>query len=162
MKAESISTIRKEVQSLDRDEILAILIKLIRYSTINKELTSYLLYYAQFDDLFVGEVNKEIASSFSEIHTRSAFIAKKSIRKTVRILNKYVRFSSSKNVEIEIRLFFCRQFLHGYFHILNDDPLLNIYLREVEKIKKAISALHEDLQSDYMLEIDQLNEQRRK
>ena len=162
MKAESISTIRKEVQSLDRDEILAILIKIIRYSTINKELASYLLYYAQFDDLFVSEVNKEIADSFSEIETRSAYIAKKSIRKTVRILNKYVRFSNSKKVEIEIRLFFCRQFLHGYFHKLHDDPLLNIYLREVEKIKKVIGALHEDLQSDYMIEIDQLNEQRRK
>ncbi|MGB3948781.1 MAG: hypothetical protein WBM13_12410 [Bacteroidia bacterium] len=40
--------------------------------------------------------------------------------------------------------------------IKSNTVLLNIYQREVEKIKKTISQLHEDLQYDYAKELEQL------
>ena len=38
----------------------------------------------------------------------------------------------------------------------NSIALSNIYVRQIQKIKKAISALHEDLQYDYGEELKQL------
>lgn len=154
MKAESLSTIRKELQTLDREEILTILNRLVRFSVQNKELTSYLLYYAQFEDLYISEVNVEIEQLFTTINTRNAFLVKKTIRKIVRDLNKHIRYANSKKVEIELRLNFCKMFKKGHFRSINDIPLKNIYTRELVKIKKAIESIHEDLQADYILELE--------
>jgi hypothetical protein len=156
MKAESLSTIRKELQTLDREEILTILNRLVRFSVQNKELTSYLLYYAQFEDLYVSEVNAEMEQLFTTINTRNAFLVKKTIRKIVRDLNKHIRYANSKKVEIELRLHFCLLFKKGHFQSINDIPLKNIYIREVAKIKKAIGTIHEDLQADYLVELEKL------
>ncbi len=154
MKAESLSTIRKELQTLDREEILAILNRLVRFSVQNKELTSYLLYYAQFEELYVSEVNAEIEQLYTTINTRNAFLVKKTIRKIVRDINKHIRYANSKKVEIELRLNFCKMFKKGHFRSINDIPLKNIYTRELVKIKKAIESIHEDLQADYILELE--------
>lgn len=78
------------------------------------------------------------------------------MRKILRFINKHIKYSGIKETELELRLYFCKQMIAEQIPIKSNTVLLNIYQREVEKIKKTISQLHEDLQYDYAKELEQL------
>ncbi len=156
MKTESLSTIKNELQSMSRDEILDILIKLIKQSEINKEYTTYQIFYSPFEEIYVKEIKQVISDNFCSINTNNAYLTKKSIRKIIKTTNKYVRFSKVKTTEVAVRFHFCQNFVDGKFHLIKDEPLKNLYRREIEKIKKTVMSLHEDLQSDYLNDLSHL------
>lgn len=150
MKVQSISVVRKELQNLEKDELLDLCLKLSKFSTTNKEFLSYLLFYNGLDSDFLKEVKSTISIHFEELNGRNAFWAKKTLRKIIRIIKKYAQYSPSKEVEIELRIHFCHLFMKKKLYRISDQALQNIYEREIEKIKKLISKLHEDLQHDYL------------
>jgi uncharacterized protein YpiB (UPF0302 family) len=156
MKSRSLSDIRKEINTLDRDEILALCLKLAKFSTSNKELLSYSLFYTGMEESFLAEIKEEITLEFSEITSRTPFLVKKSIRKIERSIKKYSKYSASKEMEIEIRLHFCKTYTELGFQKLRDIALQNIYLRQLARIEKVISLLHEDLQYDYTVELESI------
>lgn len=157
MKSRSISDIRKEIAHLDPLEVTTLLLKLAKFSTANKELLSYLLFYTGLEDSFLKEVKAEIDLCFSDVNPRNAYLTKKTIRKIIRLIKKYAQYASTKTLEIEIRLYFCQKFEEFRLHRLGDPPLNNIYDRERSKIEKLISTLHEDLQQDYLTELANLH-----
>src|SRR5258708_20389441 len=73
----------------------------------------------------------------------------KSMGKILRLLNKYVKFMGSKEAEIEFLISFCRNYLQYADKRGSYKPMRLILTRQLEKIKKAIEKLHEDLQFDY-------------
>ncbi|MDY0217263.1 MAG: hypothetical protein RBS19_09940, partial [Bacteroidales bacterium] len=149
MKVHSIITLRKELLYLEKEELLEICLKLTKFSTANKEYLSYLLFYSGLDSNFISEIKLEISSNFDELNSRSAYLAKKTLRKIIRLIKKYSKYSSAKEIEIELRIHFCQLFKQKKLHQLSDKPLQNIFEREINKIEKLISMLHEDLQHDY-------------
>jgi hypothetical protein len=156
MKVPPVSTLKKELSTLTPAEMLEICMKLVKFKKENKEYLSYLLFNAGNDAEYVRNVKDEIDQLFSEINLGHIYFAKKSLRKILRVINKYIRYSSRKQTEVELLIHFCSKMnaLNIPFRKINS--LNNLYDNQVRKIRLAIAALHEDLQHDYQNELTTL------
>jgi len=149
MKAASISEIKKELQTVHPDKLLELCIQLVKFKKENKEFLSYVLFDSDNEQLFIKEVKAEIDSLFAEMNINTVFFAKKTLRKILRNITKYCKFSSSKRVEIELLIHFCNKMQKSRLPINSSLVLMNMYQRQVEKCHKILGLLHEDLQYDY-------------
>ena len=156
MKPASISTLRKELDLLPPKELAQLCMRLAKYSKENKELLSYLIFDAENEKGFIEGVKAQIKVQFEEINTSSMFYVRKSIRKILKITNKYVRYSGQKQTEVELLIFFCQTMKASGIKYQRITSLNNLYQNQVIKIKKSVATLHEDLQFDYQMEIEKL------
>lgn len=157
MKASSISTLKKELNTLPPSDVVDICLKLVKYKKENKELLSYLLFDANNELEYIRNIKAEIDLQFAEINLSHLYFAKKSFRKILKITNKYIRYSGNKQTEVELLIHFCTKFKKSGISIKSSNSLSNLYVNQVRKIHTAISTLHEDLQHDYLEEIAGLN-----
>jgi hypothetical protein len=148
MRAEKLSDIKKELRSLNPEMLAELCLRLAKYKKDNKELLSYLLYEADEPLRYAEEVKAYLLPNFQQL-SRSAYTSTKEIRKIVRLLSKHAKYTSVKEVELELLLWFCSSFLEYADTRSSHKPLLSIFNRQMEKIKKALPKLHEDLQFDY-------------
>jgi hypothetical protein len=156
MKAASVSALKNELSTLPHEEVLKICMQIVKYKKENKELLHYLLFEAYDEQGYIKDIKDEIDRQFSEINTSHLYFAKKSIRKILKITNKYIRYSGHKRTEIDLLIYFCLKLKNSGISIRSSASLHNLYLGQVQKIKKAVATLHEDLQFDYQDEIKQL------
>jgi hypothetical protein len=75
----------------------------------------------------------------------------------LRTIKKFARYSLKKETEVELLLHFCHQLKVFKPSINNNVTLTNIYERQLVLIKKITATLHEDLQYDYHLKIEELD-----
>ncbi len=149
MKAASISEIKNELNTLGKTELLAVCLRLAKFKKDNKELLNYLLFEANDLDTYIAAVKEEMEEGFASVHKTNLFFAKKTIRKILRIANKHIKYTASKQAEIEILICFCQQLkktghLKGHKNVMH-----NLYAQQVKKVNAALNSLHEDLQYDY-------------
>ena len=78
------------------------------------------------------------------------------MRKILRNVKKYIRYSSNKETEVAILLHFCERLITFKPSITRNITLHNLYDRQIQLIDKKIEALHEDLQYDYREDIQRL------
>lgn len=156
MKASTISTLKKELATLPHSDVIDICLRLIKYKKENKELLSYLLFDANNEPEYIRNIKEEIDIQFTEINLGHLYFAKKSIRKILKTTNKYIRYSGHKQTEVELLIHFCTKYKKSGIPIKSSNSLSNLYENQVRKIRIAISALHEDLQHDYLEEITEL------
>jgi len=90
--------------------------------------------------------------------TSRSYDTAKLLRKILKLTNKYIKFTGSKQVEAELLLTFCRNYLDYIDRRTSFKPLRLILIKQLEKAKKAIDKLHEDLQFDYTAEFEVLIE----
>lgn len=155
METATISEIKKALLTLSPRELSEICLRLCKYRKENKELVSYLIFEADDNALFLKHVKQQMDHEFKAIHQSNIYLAKKTIRKVLSTTNKYIKFAGSKQTEVELLIY--------YLTCLKDTGLPfekypvthNIYLRQMEKIQKALQSLHEDLQYDYQQIIEQ-------
>lgn len=157
MKAESVVTIKKELQHRSHDELLQLCLRLSRFKKENKELLTYLLFEAHNESDYIENIKDEIDSLFETINTDSYFYIKKSVRKILRLIKKYARYSLKKETEVELLLHFCDRLKNMRPSINRNVTLTNIYNRQIFTINKIIASLHEDLQYDYSQKLENLN-----
>ena len=156
MKPASISTLRKELDLLPTKELAQLCLRLAKYSKDNKELLSYLIFDAGDEEGFIQSVKVQLKAQFEEINTSNMFYVRKSVRKILKITNKYIRYSGHKQTEVELLLFFCQTLNASGIKFKRVTSLNNLYQNQVIKVKKAVATLHEDLQFDYQKEIEKL------
>lgn len=156
MKSATIAQLKKELQFRSDEERLQLCLRLARFKKENKELLTYLLFEADNEAGYIETVKAEIDEQFSLINTDSFFYIKKSVRKILRNLKKYVRYSGNKETEVELLLYFCSKLSTFQPSIKRNITLLNLYNRQLLYIEKKINALHEDLQYDYGLILEHL------
>ena len=156
MRTATIKEVRTELEHFSQKELIDICLRLSKFKKENKELLTYLLFEANNEANFIEDVKSEIDHLFEEINTKSFYFIKKSIRKILRTIKKYIRYSQKPETEIEILLYFCQK-LNQFTPTIHQNRVLeNLYIRQVETIRKTVSKLHEDLQFDYNLELDEL------
>ena len=148
MKVEKLSDIKKELKSLNSEALTEICLKLAKYKKDNKELLSYLLYEADNPLNYAEEVKSTLSINFQTLN-RSAYTSTKEIRKIVRLFTKHAKYTGSKEVEVELLLWFCEMFLKYADTRSSHKPLVTIFSRQMEKIRRILPKLHEDLQFDY-------------
>jgi hypothetical protein len=156
MKAVTVKELKAELSTRPAKELLEICLRLSKFKKENKELLTYLLFEAEQEADYIASVQREIDSQFDIINTRNFFFIKKSLRKILREIKKYVRYSQKKETEVELLLYFCRKLSHFTPSIHRNTQMVNLYNKQLELIHNAIEKLHEDLQYDYGQELQQL------
>mgnify|MGYP001797730224 CR=1 FL=1 len=156
MKAATIAQLKKELQFRNPEELLQLCLRLARFKKENKELLTYLLFESDSEEGYISTVKEELDFLFQEINTNSYFYIKKSVRKILRTLKKYIRYSGNKETEVALLLYFCEKLVNFRPNIRQNTTLLNLYQRQLGFVEKKIGALHEDLQYDYGLQLEQL------
>lgn len=156
MKAVSVVVIKKELKHRSSEELLELCLRLSKFKKENKELLTYLLFESHDESGYIETVKSEINEQFEGINTNSYFYIKKSMRKILRNIKKYARYSLKKETEVELLLHFCYALKDFKPSIYKNVTLTNLYDRQILAIKKIVSTLHEDLQYDYNLELEQL------
>jgi len=155
MKAATIAQLKKELQHRNTDELLQLCLRLARFKKDNKELLTYLLFESDSEEGYIATVKTEIDEQFEGINTNSFFYIKKSVRKILRSLKKYIRYSGNKETEVILLLYFCEKLNDFRPSIKRNTTLTNLYQRQLDYIRKKIALLHEDLQYDYGLLLDE-------
>lgn len=153
MKAATIHEIKQELTQLKVTELVELCLRLGKFKKENKELLTYLLFEANDQDAFVAGIKTEIDGHFADINQSNLYFAKKSLRKIVRIINKFCRYSGVKEVEIELRLYFCRALKDSGIPITKNPVINNLYFTQINKTRTLIDTLHEDLQYDFLKEL---------
>jgi hypothetical protein len=156
MKAATVSELKKDLKQCTQEELLEICLSLSKFKKENKELLTYLLYESSDEEQYIENVKEETEFLFSEINTSSYYLMKKTVRKIQRNVKKYIRYSKKKETEVELLIHFCSQMRKLRPAISRNQTLENIFLRQKAAIEKTVSSLHEDLQYDYLRELEEL------
>ena len=144
----SINEIKKELEKRPGTDIIRFCLRLCRFKKENKELMGFLLFEADDIQSFIREKRGEIRELFTDLNTSHVFYAKKTIRKILRIINKYNRITGSKHVEAELLIQFCLSLQSTFPSFGRNRQLKNLYEKQQQKIVSAIATLHPDLQYD--------------
>jgi hypothetical protein len=156
MKAATISEIKYELTQTNPSILIDLCLKLAKFKKDNKELLTYLLFESHDEVAFIEQVKLEIDSQFETINFSNIYFIKKSLRKILRTTSKFIRLTGSKQVEVELLIYFCETLISKEIPIAKSLVLNNIYQLQLKKIAQLISTLHEDLQYDYLKQFNQL------
>jgi hypothetical protein len=158
MKAATVKQLKDELSQRTREELLEYCLRLSKFKKENKEFLTYLLYDIDDENSYIEDVKQEIRHQFTEINLSSYYFIKKSTRKILRNTKKYIRYSKKKETEVELLMHFCKELSEIEPPMQDNVALYNIFLREINSVKKTISTLHEDLQYDYNEELNEILE----
>ena len=156
MKAVSVAQIKKELQHCTSEELTELCLRLAKFKQENKELLTYLLFEAHDETGYIESVKAEVDVQFEQINTSSFYYMRKSVRKILKTIKKFARYSLKKETEVELLLHFCFKLKALEPSIFNNVTLTNSYYRQLALIKKTVKGLHEDLQYDYRLKLTEL------
>jgi len=156
MKAGTLREIKKELSTLSSQEVQDLCLRLGRFKKENKELLSYLLFESHDEINYIENIKSYIDEEFETINRDSYFYIRKSVRKILKNVKKYIRYSQKKETEVELLIYFCEKLKNFHPSIKGSTQLHNTYNRQLLLSKKIISGLHEDLQYDFNILIDNL------
>lgn len=158
MKSFSLAELKKELQVLPASELADLCIALAKYKKDNKDLLGYLLVDSFDKPGFVLDIKKEIDEFFIELKSQSnLYYTKKSLRKLLRIITKYCRYIGDKAASADLHIYFCKKVRESGIAVEKSQHLINMYAQQLKKIRVFIEALHEDLQGDYLRELEEIS-----
>ena len=152
MTTASLPELRRAINNIPSGELPELCIRLARFKKENKELLSYLLFESDDEPEYIRKVKTEMDGFFNEISRSTPYLTKKGIRKTLAFANQRIRYSGQKRTEVELLIYFCKKF-RKEVPFRGNITIKNIYQRQLQRIKKTVSMLHEDLQFDFGEEI---------
>jgi hypothetical protein len=157
MKAATLHELKQELIHQPPKQLIELCLRLSRFKKENKELLTYLIFEADDEQAFIENVKADIDVEFAAIpRDNNLYLIKKSLRKILRTITKYIRFTGSKMVEVQLLLHYCKLIKESGIKIHKSTALANLYEMQLKKIKKALPSLHEDLQYDYGKELEKL------
>lgn len=158
MKSASIAEIKKELKTFSETQLVEVCMRLAKYKKDNKELLNYLIFEAENEQAYIKAIKTEIDEQFMEMNVSNAYLSKKSLRKVLRGVSKYIKYSGNSETELELLIYFCKKIKSSAINkfLKSNTVLNNLYLQQLKKIEKALKGLHEDLQYDYRKELEGL------
>ncbi len=157
MKTATLNELKKELNELPQKQLVELCLTLAKYKKDNKEFLDYLLFEAHNKTSFVAEVKKQIDSHFSELKTQSnLYFVKKSLRKLLRLITKYCKYISDKALAADLHIYFCKKLKLSGIQFQKSQLLINMYQQQLKKINTLLKSLHEDLQNDYLQELEEI------
>src|SRR5678815_4493865 len=156
MRSSTIQELKQELINHKPADLVALCLRLARFKKENKELLTYLLFEAQDEESYIKSIKVEIEELFGGINLSHLYFAKKTLRKIVRVINKFSRYSGNKQTDIELRIYFLQQLKASGIPYKRKTILNNIFIGQLKKIDVAMATLHEDLQHDFSKEVDAL------
>jgi hypothetical protein len=156
MKSVTVTKLKNELQNYEHEELVDICLKLAKFKNENKELLTYLLFDSYDENEYIKGIKEEIDEGFSLINQDSLYYVKKSTRKILRSIKKYIRYSKNKETEATLLLCFCTKLKGLRASYYQSQQMINLFEAQLKMAKKSISALHEDIQYDFNQEIEDL------
>ncbi len=156
MRAASVKEIKTELEIQPEQRLLELCLRLAKFKKENKELLTYLLFEESNETGYIESVKAQVDIAFLELNIKSIYIAKKNLRKILRAINRYIKYSGQKTTEVTLLMFYLSKIDESGLEIKKSQLLMNIYASQLKKIKAAIETMHEDLQYDYKRELVKL------
>ena len=156
IKTNSIHSIKKELQLLPKEIIIEYCLRMTKYKKENKELLNYLLFEADSEEDYIAVLKDDISMAFAEINQQTFYYTKKNIRRILKMTTKHIKYSSKKETEIELLIFFCQQMQNCGVSFKDSPVMLNLYKRQINNIEKALLKLHEDFRIDYEDDLEKI------
>lgn len=156
MKASSLNELQKELATLPPKRVLEICSRLTKHKKENKELLTYLLFEAHDEESYIKNIKSEVDDQFSEMNSGNLYYVKKSLRKILRGINKFIKYSGIKETELALRIYFCGKIKESGIPVHRNKLIINLYEGQVKKIKAALEKLHEDIQFDYKSGVEEI------
>lgn len=158
MKTSTISELKKELVELPQKQLVDLCLHLAKYKKDNKEFLDYLLFQSHDKSSFVNTVKSEIDEHFEELKTQTnLYYVKKSLRKLLRLITKYCKYIADKALAAELHIYFCRKMKTSDIPCHKSQLLINMYEQQLKKINTLIKGLHEDLQQDYLNDLEEIS-----
>jgi len=159
MKAAGLQEIKKELQALPPNELLELCLSLAKYKKDNKEYLGFLLFEAHDKNSFIKEVKAEIDEQMTALQSQpNLYYVKKGLRKTLRIMGKYSRYVDDKALSVDLYIYFCRKLKESGIPYHKSKLIVNMYQQQLKKINGLIASFHEDLQADYLQDLEKISE----
>lgn len=155
MDTASIKQLKDTLSTLGREELTGLLLRMVKFKKENKELLTFLLYEAGDLDAYVYEISQEIKDEFENYRLKTAYYKRKGCRRILRILKKYIKYAADKEVEVRLLLAYVSMVAESKTFIA-DRVIQKIAFRQLLLAEKSIVKLHEDLQYEYKLELEEL------
>ncbi len=156
MKAASVNDLKDELKERPAHKLVEICLRLAKFKKENKELLNYLLFESNDANGYIAAVKNEITTEFQSVNSSNLYFAKKTIRKILRIANKHIKYTASKQAEAELLIHFCLVLKESGIPYQKSTALNNLYFSQINKAEKAVAAMHEDLQYDYKKQLEKL------
>jgi uncharacterized protein YpuA (DUF1002 family) len=157
MQSASLSAIKNELQHIPQEALVELCIRMAKYKKENKELLNYLLFENTNEQEYVNAIKKEMQEDFAVMNVSNMFLAKKSIRRILRMANKYIKYSGHAETEIAVLIHFCKELKTLKIDYTKSTAMVNLYNSQLKKIIKAMKALHEDLQYEYEKDLEAIS-----
>lgn len=158
MKAATIHELKLELTNTPAEQLTELCIRLAKFKKENKELLTYLLFESFDEHAYIEQIKTDLLQQFEDINTTSLYFVKKSLRKIIRTLNKYIRYTGSAETEAQLLLFFCSTLKNSSIPIKRNLVIKNMYQNQLKKISKSIATMHEDLQYEYVKQLEPLTD----
>jgi hypothetical protein len=153
MKAVTVKILKDELINRTPNELRELCLRLSKFKKENKELLTYMLFESASEETYIEDIKKEVDEQFAQINKKSFYLINKSLRKILRNIKKYIRYSQKKETEIDLLIYFCIKLKKFFPTFQNNTRMRNLFNGQTETIKKKLLFLHEDLQYDYGAEL---------
>jgi membrane-anchored protein YejM (alkaline phosphatase superfamily) len=158
MKAASLSELKKELQQMQPKDLVDLCVHLSKYKKDNKEYLDYLLFQAHDKTSFIKKVKQEIDEHFNELKLQAnLYYVKKGLRKQLRLITKYNKYLGEKALAADLLIYFCGKLKHSGISYHKSQLIVNLYDQQLKKINTLINSLHEDLQQDYLNDLEKIS-----
>ncbi len=154
MKAK-LPELKRELEGLPQPELVRICLRLAKHKIENKELLDYLLWSSDDPMAYAEAFKAEVLLPF-EMPFVNAYSFTKSIRKSLRLVTKYLRFTGARQGESELLLSIVERFHSTYRREYRNGALAKIMFRCLKKVATNIAKLHEDIQADFTGQYNEL------
>ena len=156
MKTAAIQELKQELLALKPAKLTELCLRLARFKKENKELLTFLLFEAHDEESYIKSVKELINEGFTELPKPNLYLSKKTLRKILRITNRYIKYAGSKTAEVSLLIYFCQQMKSSGIAFEKSTVLNNLYEAQLKKIRAALKTLHEDMQYDFLRELEEL------
>ena len=76
---------------------------------------------------------------FAEINQSNVYYVKKSVRKILRGVTKYLKYSGKAETAVQVLIYFLQQFRELPISFEKSPQLVNLYMAQLKKIRKYFS-----------------------
>lgn len=159
MKSATVAELKKELNELAPSKVTELTLRLARFKKENKELLTFLLYESHDIPGFVARVKAEMDDEFLKMNRDTVYLAKKSLRKVLRMIGKFSRYIGTPESEAELLIHFIGNIHKANIPFRGGAVISNLYDNTVKKIEKLIRALDEDLRYDWERELQRASQE---
>ena len=145
---EKLSDLKKELLELNKLELIQLCLRVAKLKRENKELLAYLIFDAD-DPLFYAQKLKPEIKEVFEQPFQHAYYLTKSIRKVMRLITKYYRFTSNKQGETDLLIYLVEEFHQSWRYEYRYQALGKVIFRCLEKAQTNLKKIDEDFRADF-------------